>query len=150
MSAGGALLGLGGLEAFASYQAGRAQAKGLAAQSTMARLQARQEALKYKQQGVAVLDNILRTKATLTAKAGAGSIDAFSGSAAALSKNVMAQGAQELYTVRNNELIAIRGGEMQAGLYMSQATSAMRAGLLSGLASFGQAYATKTLLGTPV
>jgi len=150
MSGGGALLAMGGVQAFASLQAARAQAKGLAAQSTMARLQARQEALKYKQQGVAVLDNILRTKATITAKAGAGSIDPFSGNAAALTKNAMAQGAQELYTVRNNQLIAIRGGEMQAGQYMSQAKSTMAAGRLNAVAAFGQAYATKTLLGTPV
>ena len=147
MSAGGALLAIGGLQAFASYQAARAQAKGLAAQSTMARLQGQQEALKYKQQGVAVLDNILRTKAAVNARKAAGNVDPFSGSGLSLMNFAQATGTREYAMAENNALIALRGGEMQAGMYMTQATATMRAGLLQGLGAFGQAYATKSLIG---
>ena len=140
MSGTGALLAIGGLQAFASMQAARAQAKGLAAQSTMARLQGKQEQLKYKQQGVAVLDNILRTKAAINA-------DPFSGSGLSLMNFAQATGTREYAMAENNALIALRSGEMQAGQYMTQATATMRAGMLQGVAAIGQAYATTQLIG---
>jgi hypothetical protein len=147
MSGTGALLAIGGLQAFASMQAARAQAKGLAAQSTMARLQGKQEQLKYKQQGVAVLDNILRTKAAINARKAAGNVDPFSGSGAAMMQYAMATGTREYAMAENNALIALRSGEMQAGQYMTQATATMRAGMLQGIGAIGQAYATTQLIG---
>ena len=147
MSGGGALLAIGGLQAFASMQAAKAQAKGLAAQSTMARLQAKQESLKYKQQGVAVLDNILRTKAAINARKAAGNVDPFSGSGLSLMNFAQATGTREYAMTENNALIALRSGEMQAGQYMTQATATMRAGMLQGVAAVGQAYATTQMIG---
>jgi hypothetical protein len=148
MSAGGALLAIGGLQAFASMQSAKAQAKGLAAQASMARLQGRQEALKYKQQGVAVLDNILRTQSAINARKAAGNVDPFSGSGLSLMRFAQATGTKEYAMTENNALIALRGGEMQAGQYMTQATATMRAGMLQGISAIGQAYATKSLIGT--
>lgn len=147
MSAGGALLAFGGLQAVASLQAAKAQAKGLAAQSTMARLQANQEKIKYKQQGVAVLDNILRTKAAINARQAAGNVDPFSGSGLSLMNFAQATGTREYAMAENNALIALRSGEMQAGQYMTQAKATMRAGILQAVTSVGQAYATKQLIG---
>ena len=148
MSGSGALLAIGGLQAFASMQAAKAQAKGLAAQSTMARLQAKQEQLKYKQQGIAVLDNIIRTKAAINARKAAGGVDPFSGSGLSLMNFAQATGTREYMMSENNALIALRGGEMQAGQYMTQATATMRAGMLQGIGAIGQAYATTQLIGT--
>lgn len=142
-----ALYAVAGLTAISSLQAARAQAKGLAAQATMARMQGAQEALKYKQQGVQVLDNILRTQAAITARAGAGGIDPFSGSAKALNQFALARGAEELYTTREGQVIAKRGGEMQAAQLMTQAKATMAAGRLQAVTAFGQAYATTSLLG---
>jgi hypothetical protein len=147
MSGGGALLAISGLQAVASMQAAKAQAKGLAAQSTMARMQAKQEQLKYKQQGVAVLDNIIRTKAAINARKAAGNVDPFSGSGLSLMNFAQATGTREYAMSENNALIALRGGEMQAGQYMAQATATMRAGMLQGIGAIGQAYATKSLIG---
>jgi len=131
----GPQLAFAAVRAVAQMQAGRAQASAYASQATMARLQAKQEALRYKQQGVQVLDNILRTQATITARAGAGGIDPFSGSAERLSQYALKKGAEETYIIRDNEVIALRGGQMQAQQYMQQAKASMQMGLLgAGLA----------------
>lgn len=135
-----AQVAMAGVRAFGQIQTARRQAKGLAAQATMARLQAKQEALKYKQQAVQVLDNVLRTQAAITARAGAGSIDAFTGSAGRLGTLAMAQGAQELYTVQDNEVITLRGGEMQAAQYMSAAKATMQKGMISAATTLASAY----------
>jgi hypothetical protein len=100
----------------------------------MARLQAKTESLKYKQQGLSILDNILQTQAAINARAGAGGIDPNSGSARALAQYALSRGAQETYTIMDNQVIAERGGEMQAQQYMQQARGVMRAGLIGGIA----------------
>ena len=127
----------------------RAQARGLAAQATMARIQAKQESLKYKAQGVQVMDNILRTQAAIVARAGSGGIDPFSGSALRLAKYAAAKGVQELYTVQDNEIITMRGGEMQAAQYMQQAKSTMKAGMIGAFTSFGTTAYNFGLIGKP-
>jgi hypothetical protein len=116
---------LGAMGAASQVQAGKTTAAGYMAQATQARVQARGEALKYKQQGVAVLDNILRTQATINARAGAGSIDPFSGSAGALQQYALARGALESYAAIDNRLIAERTGELQAQQYESAARAAI-------------------------
>lgn len=136
-------MGLSGASALMQLQAARTQGKGLAAQAGYTRMQARQEAIKYKQQAVAVLDNILATSAEITARAGAGGIDPFSGSAEDLQTLALAKGAQELYTVRDNELIALRGGEMQARQYMLEARAAKQAGFAAAIGTLGQGYMMK-------
>jgi hypothetical protein len=57
-------LGVAGLSAVAGLKSGQATAGGLRSQAMQTRMQAKGEELKYKQQGVAVLDNILQTQAT--------------------------------------------------------------------------------------
>lgn len=147
VSAAPALYAVAGLQAVTGMMAARAQAKGYAAQATMARIQGAQEALKYKQQGVQVLDNILRTQSAVTARAAAGGIDPFSGNVGVLNRIAMAKGAEELYTTREGQVIAKRGGEMQAGQYMSAAKSSMAQGLVGAVTAFGGAYATQSMIG---
>ena len=130
--------------AVSQLEAGRQQAKGLMQQATHAKLPAKSEILKYKQQGVAVLDNILATTAAINARAAAGGIDPFSGSAKALETYALKKGASELYLARDGETIAFGIGEAQAMQYVSQAKSAMsaaRTAALGTIASFaiGQA-----------
>lgn len=122
-------------------QAARSEARGLAAQATQARVEARAEALKYKQQGVAVLDNILRTQANIMARAGAGSIDPFSGSAMALRYRALAKGAEEFYLSSEGQTIVTATGEAQAGQYLQQASATMQNAVLgAGLGVGMQAY----------
>lgn len=151
MTAGvsGAQMALAGVRAFSQMQAARAQAKGLAAQATMARLQAKQESLKYKEQAVKVLDNILQTQAAITARAGAGGIDAFTGSAGKLAQFALASGARELYTVQDNQVITLRGGEMQAQQYLSQAKSTMQAGMIGAIGTMIEPFAQPAIGGPP-
>ena len=140
-------LAASGASSISQMMGTRSQAKGLAAQATMARLQAKSESLKYKAQGVQVLDNILRTQAAIVARAANGGIDPFSGSANSLMQYASAKGATELYTVQDNELITMRGGEMQAQQYMQQAKSVMKAGMIGGIAKFGTAAVNYGLIG---
>ena len=160
---------LGAMGAAGQVQAGKATAAGYMAQATQSRTQAKSEELKYKQQGVAVLDNILRTQATLTARAGAGGIDPFSGSAGALQQYALAQGAKENYMARDNAIIVLRSGELQAQQYesaagaaiaqargaafMTLASSAVSAGMLGGFgggAPSGAGIGAPTSLTTPL
>ena len=159
---------LGAMGAAAQVQAGKTTAAGYMAQATQSRTQAKSEELKYKQQGVAVLDNILRTQATLTARAGAGGIDPFSGSAGALQQYALAQGAKENYMARDNAIIVLRSGELQAQQYesaaraaiaqargaafMTLASSAVSAGMLGSLGSVPPApgIGAPTSLTTPL
>lgn len=136
-------LALAGASAYMQLRGAQAQAKGLAAQAGYTKMQAKQESIKYKQQAVAVLDNILATSAETVARAGAGGIDPFSGTADDLQNLAMAQGAMELYTVQDNELLALRGGEMQANQFMLQAKAAKQAGFAAALGTLGQGYMMK-------
>ena len=129
--------------------AARSQARGLGAQATMARIQGAQEALKYREQGLSVLDNILQTQAAINARAAAGGIDPFSGSALALTRYAEGRGARELYTIQDNQIIAERGGEMQAAEYMKQARSTMRAGFIGSIASGATTAYQFNLIGWP-
>ncbi len=132
-----------------TLQAGKAEARGYAAQATMQRMQAKTEELRYKEQGVAVLDNILRTQASITARAAAGGIDPFSGSAKALNQYAMAKGAQELYTTQESGIIALRTGEMRAGVSMTQAKSAMSAARARAFGQVAGFAAGQAKLGGP-
>ena len=140
-------LGAAGLSAVAQLKSGQATAGGLRSQATQARMQAKGEELKYKQQGVAVLDNILQTQATLNARAGAGSIDPFSGSANALQQYALAQGAKENYTTMDNAIIAVRSGELQAQEYESAARSAMSQARMGAIMSLVQGAGSFAMLG---
>lgn len=132
-------LALSAVSAIGQIQAGRAQAKGLAAQATMERMRAKQEALKYRQQGVEALRRTVGTMASINAMAGTGGIDPFSGSAQSLSTYALSKGANEFYTARDNTVITLRGGELQAQQYQQQAKSAVRAGLFAAAGTLGSA-----------
>ena len=149
----GAAQGIGMVASAASsmsqMMAARSQARGLAAQATMARIQGKQEALRYREQGLSVLDNILQTQAAINARAAAGGIDPFSGSALALTRYAEGRGARELYTIQDNQIIAERGGEMQAAEYMKQARATMRAGFIGSIASGATTAYQFGLIGGP-
>jgi len=133
--------------AFMQMQAGAAAARGYAQQATMQRMQAKTDELRYREQGVAVLDNILRTQASITARAAAGGIDPFSGSAKSLNQYAMAKGAQELYTARESGIIALRTGDMRAKVSLSQAKSAKMVALAGAASTIGSYAAGQEKLG---
>lgn len=133
------------VSAFGQIQAGRAQAKGLAQQAALEKVRARGEAIKYQRQGIDSLKGIVRTNATLNARAAAGGIDPFSGSAAGLARFSESEGAKEFIITEDNQIIAREGGSIQAQLYMDQAKQAKRGALfaaagtlLGGASSFSK------------
>ena len=138
---------IAGIQAFAALKAAQAQARGLAAQATYQRVQAKTDSLKYKAQGIKVLDNILATDAAIVARAGAGGIDPLSGSAKTLRTFAMAKGAEEKYLSDEGALIALRTGMAQADQYEAQASATMMSGILNAATAFGQAYAFNKSLG---
>ncbi|MCH1601022.1 MAG: hypothetical protein L7S70_11700 [Pseudomonadales bacterium] len=145
----GAAMPLMAASAFMAMQSANTQARGLAAQGAYAKLQAKQDSLKYKQNAIAVLDNILQTSATITAKAAMGGVDPFSGSAQALRDYALSKGVQELYTVQEGEIIALAGGRMQAQQYGLQATAARQAGIASAIGSLGYGVQMQQSIGGP-
>jgi hypothetical protein len=127
-------------------QAGQATARGFRSQAMQTRMQAKGEELKYKQQGVAVLDNILQTQATINARAGAGSIDPYSGSAGSLAIQALAKGALEKYMTVEGQIISLRSGELQAQEYESAARSAISQSRMSAVMSVLQSAAQVAML----
>jgi hypothetical protein len=142
-------LGSAGLSAVAQLKSGQATAGGLRSQATQTRMQAKGEELKYKQQGVAVLDNILRTQASVNARRAAGSVDPFSGSAGNLQQYALAKGALEMYAAEDNRLIVERIGELQAQEYESAARSAMSQARMGAIMSLAQGAFSYGMLGGP-
>ncbi len=137
------------VSAYGQIQAGKAQARGLAQQAAMAQVQARSEALKYRQQGVETLKNIVRTNSTLNARAAAGGIDPFSGSAAGLAQFTQSEGAKEFFVTEDNQIIAREGGSIQAQLYMDQAKQAKRGAMFAAAGTLLSAGASFSKIGGP-
>ena len=131
-------LGLSALSAYSSMRAGRAQAIGLARQSAMAQVQARGAALRYKEQGNLVYKNILKNVAMVNARAAAGGIDPFSGSALSLSRYAVAEGARELAITKDNEIIAREGGLINSAIMQGSANAAYRGGVYKALGTLGK------------
>ena len=122
-----AAIAVGGLTAATAsmqYRAGKQAARGYALQATQARIEARQASLQYRQQSLDVMKNILATQATIVARSGAGGIDAFSGNPDTLQTYALATGVNELYTIKDNQILALAGGELQAKQYLIQGRAA--------------------------
>ena len=128
-----AILVLTAATAYSQVRASREVAKGYAMQATQARVEAEQAALQYKDQAVDVLRNILETVALGTARAGAGGIDPFSGSANTIFNSAIRSGVEELYTIEDNTVIALRAGEMQAQQLIQAGKAAKMQGKVAAL-----------------
>lgn len=132
------------VSAIGSVAGGYTTGKGFARQATQAKQESRSEALKYKKQAVAALENILKTDATIVARAGSGGIDPFSGSAKSLQQHALSRGAGEYYLSKDGEIIVTRTGELKAQQLMAQGKQAIMGGWVSAattLASAGFSYA---------
>lgn len=133
----------------AAIAAGRQQQAMYNLQATQAQMQGRQaqikaksDELKYRQQGVAALDRTLSTVATIAARAGAGSIDPFSGSAGALGTYAFGKGLGEFNFAQESAALAREtgnigeaAGNIQAALYTISGEQALAAGYVKGATS---------------
>ena len=125
------------VSAYSSYQGGQAQSAGYKGMAQGIEFQTREKAVAYREQGNKVLRNVLEAQATITARAGAGGIDPFSGSAGSLQTRALDKGAQEFFLATENALLAEETGRYQAAQYRAAAKNASRAGTLNALAKIG-------------
>jgi hypothetical protein len=77
--------------------------------------------LKYREEGVRTLENVLRNISTINARASAGGIDPFSGSAQALSTYALGTASDEYGGSLDNAIITLRSNELQAGIFEEDA-----------------------------
>tara|TARA_R110002167_G_scaffold77897_1_gene215950 strand:+ start:1837 stop:2436 length:600 start_codon:yes stop_codon:yes gene_type:complete len=112
-------------------------------------IKSRREALKYKQDGVAVLDKMRKTIATVSARGAAGSIDPFSGSTGNLQINIFDQGYLDFSInkdntnmARENMNIIQKSAEYQAAIYRAAGKQAKQSAMFSAITSVAMAGAT--------
>lgn len=118
-----------------SAMAGQQQQAMYDLQAKQAQLRARSDEIKYRQQGVAALDRTLSTAATIAARAGAGSIDPFSGSAAALTTYAFGKGFGEFNLAQESATLAGLQGDVQSTLYGMSGEQAGMAGYAKGFSN---------------
>lgn len=132
-----------------SIQQGREQQKGLEMQAAQAELQSRGEAVKYEKQGNNVLRRSLEAQAASRARAAAGGVDPFSGSAQFIQDLSQKEGMEEFNMSRDNAKLVALGGTAQAAQYRQAGRNARRAGLIAGLTSFASAGTSFSKIGGP-
>jgi len=137
------------VQAIGTIKQGKAQKAMYDAQATQTMVQARsnviksrREALKYKQDGVVVLDKMRKTVATVSARGAAGSIDPFSGSTGNLQINIFDQGYLDFSInkdntnmARENMNIIQKSAEYQAGIYRAAGSAAKQAATFKAVSS---------------
>lgn len=106
--------------------AAKKEAEALVTQAAWSKVQARSEALKYKQQGVEVFRNINRTMGAINARSGAGSVDPFSGNSDNLALGALSLGASELYNTMAGQTISLATGDLKAKQFGLQAEAVLK------------------------
>jgi hypothetical protein len=145
------MLGIAGslVSAFGSIAAGNAQASAYKMQGMSALIEGNQRALEYRRQGNQVLQKILETQANVSARAAAGGIDPFSGSAGALSEYALAKGTDEFIWAQDNATMSILSGQANQAGYRSAASSARSMGLINAAGSVIGGFAKAASIGVP-
>ena len=147
----GVMSALGSIASVASavgaFASGNQQQAMYDAQAKQAQLRAQAEELKYKQQGVAVLQKTNMTAAAIAARAGAGSVDPFSGSASDLTSYAFGQGFGEFNLTQSNAALAREQGVYQAGIYRMMGQQAYTAGIAKGVGSIFSGLMTASTIG---
>jgi hypothetical protein len=135
VGASGTFAALAGLSsvvsAVGSIAGGLAQQATLNAQAKQEQMKAKAQELQYRQQGVQVLEKTLAVAATVRARASAGSIDPFGGSAAAITNFAFGQGIEEKQMTEMNAQLAFLGGETTAASLRAQGSAAATAGFIT-------------------
>lgn len=123
---------LGGI---GSIMAGQAQAQAMQMQAMSSIIQGNQAAIEYRRQGTQVLQKVLETQSTVAARAAAGGIDPFSGSAAALGEYALSKGTDEFNWAQENARMAILSGQANAAGYRAAASAARTQGFINAAGS---------------
>ena len=128
------------MQSMQQIQQGRFQASQYQAQGAQAKLQGRAQAVRYEQQGNAIMRRSLEAQAMARARAAAGGIDPFSGSAKFVQDLSARDAAEDLGILTDNAQLARLNGEAQASAYNSAARQARTNGLLAGFTTAATGY----------
>ena len=119
-----AVAALTAISTAATIQSGREQAKALETQAEFQSMQSEQEALRYRQEALDVMRDLEATNASVRARAAAGGIVPFSGSALAMQRFNERDAVRDTYILRENEIITLAGGTAQSAQYKAQSSYA--------------------------
>lgn len=136
-----------GVSAVQQIQAGRAQARAYQAQARQEELKGRRDALAYRQQGVEVLRKVRGTISTVTARAAAGGLNPYSGSAQSLRNYAEKEGVGEFYLSQENAELAIAIGEVNRDQNLMAAQQARRQGMMGAITTLGTTAMTMGSIG---
>jgi type I site-specific restriction endonuclease len=125
------------MQAMNQMQQGQQQAMQYQAQATQTRLQGRAQAVQYEQQANNVLKRSMQAQAMARARAAAGGLDPFSGSAQFVQNLSAKESGEDLSILADNAELARQGSGFQATLYESAARRARSSGLMSGFSTIG-------------
>jgi hypothetical protein len=161
------------VSAYGQYEQGKTQQKIYNAQAEQAQIQSnfqaqqvemqgRTEAIRARQEGLKTLTNINRTISTVRARAGAGAIDPFGGSAGALQTYALREGYTEFDISQENAKLASSSAGFQANIYKysgsanadllrASGAAAKQAGMYQAIGTVGQAaaYSSASKRGSP-
>lgn len=137
------------LQGLAQMKAGSDQQALYAAEGAQARLRSRGEAVKYEQQANSIAKRALQAQALARARAAAGGIDPFSGSAMFIQNLSATDAGEEMELSRENAKLALLAGDQQAEAFKRAGKTARTRGLLSGLATVATSYGKTTKIGGP-
>lgn len=133
------------LQAYSAYSGGRQQEKLARREAEQARFQGRVQALQYEQQANRMLKASLETQAAARARAAAGGVDPFSGSAGFVQHLSAVEGLEDFKILSGSAQLAREQGALQGSIYEDAGRYARRRGLLgaataiaSGVASYGR------------
>lgn len=159
------------VSAYGAYEQGQTQQKIYNAQaqqaqqqatfqSQQAQMQGRSEAIRARNEGLKTLTNINRTISTVRARAGAGAIDPFGGSAGSLQTYALREGYTEFDISQENAKLAESSASFQANIYKysgeqnanilrASGSAAAQAGLYQAIGTAGQAGMMYSSAGGP-
>ncbi|MBV28049.1 MAG: hypothetical protein CMQ13_08280 [Gammaproteobacteria bacterium] len=128
------------LTAKAQLDAGKAEQYALNAQAKQAELQGRTEALKYKQQGNQILNNLEKVLAANAARASAGNMDPMaSGTTTDLIAGLnIREGVSDFQISRSNADIAKKMSKYQAGMLRTAGSNVMKAARTQAFITIGK------------
>jgi len=151
------------IQAFGTIQQGRAtdamykaQAQQTLVQSRSQVLNSRQLELQHRENGVKVLEQMVKDQATINARGAAGALDPFSGSLGNLMTVNLDQGYQD-FTVQKdnafiesqNQTIIQKSAEHQAAIYRAAGKQAKKSAMFSAVTSVGMSFANYGMMGGP-
>lgn len=144
----------GGLSVLSTVMANRgvaqeaeARTQAYASQARQAKFQGKQAELKYRQDGLQVLRAISQNMASVNARAAAGSIDPWSGSALSLKNYAEKAGTEEFYLTRENAALQTLFADMNVEQYNMASQQAVRQAKTQMMGNLVQTAANVAMIG---